>query len=104
VLAGRVVRFAPSGPGIRVPHMGWNALRLTQPDNPLFAGLGDGAHVYFVHSYYARPTDPSVVAATADYDGPFCAAARQANVFATQFHPEKSQRIGLTILRNFIAM
>jgi glutamine amidotransferase len=104
VIGGRVVRFEPSDRSMKVPHMGWNALQFTQADNPLFAGLQPPSHVYFVHSYYARPLDTSVVAATADYAEPFCAAVRQANVFATQFHPEKSQRVGQTILRNFAEM
>ena len=99
--AGRVLRFVPTDPSIKVPHMGWNSLNFTQPENPLFKGLDGGCHVYFVHAFYARPADSSVVAATADYDGPFCAAVQQANVFATQFHPEKSQKVGLKILENF---
>jgi glutamine amidotransferase len=98
VLAGDVVRFAPQ-PGLKVPHMGWNALRIRQPA-PLLAGL-DGESVYFVHSYYPVPRDASVVAAEADYPGPFCAAVWRENLFATQFHPEKSQRVGLEMLRRF---
>lgn len=104
VLGGRVVRFHPTGPAIKVPHMGWNALRLTRPDNPLFAGLSDGCHTYFVHAYYPRPADESIIAATADYDGPFCCSVWRDNVWATQFHPEKSQRVGLKMLANFAAL
>ncbi len=104
VIAGRVQRFEPTGPEIKVPHMGWNALRFEQRRNPLFAGLVEPSYVYFVHSYHAAPADAAVVAARADYAGPFCAAVRQANVFATQFHPEKSQRVGLSILHNFAGM
>ncbi|HVK16837.1 MAG TPA: imidazole glycerol phosphate synthase subunit HisH [Fimbriiglobus sp.] len=97
---GEVLRF-PRRPGLKVPHMGWNTLRLTQPDCPLFAGLPPEPAVYFVHSYYPAPADRSFVAAEADYPEPFCAAVWRGNVYATQFHPEKSQDVGLTMLRNF---
>ncbi|HET6574262.1 MAG TPA: imidazole glycerol phosphate synthase subunit HisH [Fimbriiglobus sp.] len=97
---GEVVRF-PRQPGLKVPHMGWNTLRLTRPDCPLFAGLPPDPAVYFVHSYYPAPADRELVAAVADYPGPFCAAVWRGNVYATQFHPEKSQDVGLTMLRNF---
>ncbi|MFO0879217.1 MAG: imidazole glycerol phosphate synthase subunit HisH [Gemmataceae bacterium] len=98
VLEGDVVRFAQQ-PGLKVPHMGWNALRIRRPA-PLLAGL-DGESVYFVHSYFPVPRDATVVAAEADYPGPFCAAVWRDNLFATQFHPEKSQRVGLEMLRRF---
>lgn len=101
-LEGEVVRFADQ-PGLKVPHMGWNSLTIRRP-SPLFEGLKDGDAVYFVHSYYAVPRDPSVIAATSDYPTPFAAAVWQGNVHATQFHPEKSQRIGLRILKNFTAL
>ena len=97
---GDVVRF-PQPPGLKVPHMGWNPLRLTRPDCPLFAGLPPDPAVYFVHSYYPAPADRGVVAATADYPDPFCAVVWKGNAFATQFHPEKSQEVGLAMLRNF---
>ena len=100
ILPGKVLRFRLEDPTLKVPHMGWNALNITKPD-PMLAGLKSGDCVYFVHSYYAAPVDPSIVAATADYGGPFCAAVRRGNLFATQFHPEKSQRVGLRILANF---
>lgn len=100
ILPGRVVPFPP-GQGVKVPHMGWNSLTLTQPGCPLFAGLGPNPSVYFVHGYYAEPTDPTVTAATADHPTPVCAAVCQGNVFATQFHPEKSQDVGLRMLQNF---
>ena len=97
---GEVVHFTPT-PGLKIPHMGWNTLRLTKPDCPLFAGLPADPAVYFVHSYYAAPAERSLVAAEADYPTPFCAAIWKDNVYATQFHPEKSQEVGLTMLRNF---
>lgn len=103
VFGGDVVRF-PDAPGLKVPHMGWNTLRFPGPACPLFAGLPDESAVYFVHSYFAQPTDRGIVAAEADYPAPFCAAIWKDNVFATQFHPEKSQRVGLQMLRNFAAL
>jgi glutamine amidotransferase len=98
VFAGDVVHF-PRQPGLKVPHMGWNQLRVRTPA-PALEGC-DGESVYFVHSYYPVPWDTKLVAAEADYAGPFCAAVWKENVFATQFHPEKSQRVGLGILRRF---
>ncbi|MEX0886945.1 MAG: imidazole glycerol phosphate synthase subunit HisH [Phycisphaeraceae bacterium] len=109
VLPGRVVRFsnvAPDGTRLKVPQMGWNALDWTRPD-PLLARLSPGESVYFVHGYYAQPResgDAPVTSATADYGGPFCASIWRGNLWATQFHPEKSQRVGLTILENFVAV
>jgi len=101
VLAGKVVRF-PEQKGLKVPHMGWNDLRLVQPHCPLFRGLTQQPCVYFVHSYYAVPADASMVAATADYPSPFAAVVWKDNVVATQFHPEKSQRLGLQMMANFV--
>jgi imidazole glycerol-phosphate synthase subunit HisH len=98
---GEVVRF-PERPGLKVPHMGWNALRVRKPAPPL-GGLADGEMVYFVHSYYAAPRDARLVACETDYAGPFCSAIGHENVFAAQFHPEKSQAVGLEMLRRFAA-
>ena len=97
---GDVVRF-PTRPGFKVPHMGWNELNFKKVECPLFAGLPERAHVYFVHGYYAVPCDASLLAATADYPEPFCAAIWKDNVVATQFHPEKSQAVGLKMIENF---
>lgn len=97
---GDVVRF-PEVPGLKVPHMGWNTLRPTRPGCPLLAGLPADPAVYFVHSYYPVPADPSLTAAVAEYPAPFAAAIWRGNVFGTQFHPEKSQDVGLAMLRNF---
>ena len=80
--------------------MGWNQIRLQQ-DIPLFRGIADGTSVYFVHSYYVVPDDPKDIAAVTDYGIEFCSAICRDNVMATQFHPEKSQQVGLRILRNF---
>lgn len=85
------------------PQMQWNQLSLTKADDPMFVGLGAHPWVYFVHSLHGVPADPSVVAATCDYGGAVNAAFRKGNVFATQFHPEKSGRDGLALLRNFVA-
>jgi glutamine amidotransferase len=99
---GEVVRFADV-PGLKVPHMGWNQLRFRRP-GPLFQDVPDGSAVYFVHSYFAVPKNPGLVAAETDYPTPFASAIWHENVCATQFHPEKSQRVGLTMLRNFAAL
>ncbi len=101
-LSGRCERFAPSG--LKVPHMGWNQVDFAGGENPLLSGVDSGAFAYFVHSYYPAPAEPSVVATTTDYGEPFCSSVRLGRVFATQFHPEKSQRVGLRILQNFAAM
>jgi glutamine amidotransferase len=103
LLPGRVVRFAQrDDPDFRIPHMGWNQIRARQ-DVPVLRGIDDGSAVYFVHSYYVEPKDPAVIATTTDYGGEFVSAVARDNVFACQFHPEKSQRVGLTMLRNFAA-
>ncbi len=102
ILAGEVVRFAPRD-GFKVPHMGWNQLEL-RGEAPIFAGLSESPYMYFVHSYYVVPYDRKVIAAETQYPGPFTAAVWRENIFATQFHPEKSQREGLQILRNFAAL
>jgi glutamine amidotransferase len=97
---GRVIRF-PKLAGLKVPHMGWNTLRF-RGDCPLFRGLNDGDSAYFVHSYFVEPENRDLVAAEADYPGRFAAAIWRDNVFATQFHPEKSQSVGLRMLKNFV--
>ncbi len=95
------VRHFPEQPGLSVPHMGWNPIRVCQPDNPLLQGL-DGRYFYFVHSY-AAPVN-AACAATCDYGQPFCASAWKGNFFATQFHPEKSAAAGARLLENFIQL
>ena len=99
VLAGEVRRFDVPAP-LKVPHMGWNELQLNKPA-PILQGVNSGDHLYFVHSYYVAPDDREVVAVEADYGGPFCAMVWRGQMFATQFHPEKSQQVGLQILKNF---
>lgn len=99
VLRGKVVRFELPRE-FKVPHMGWNEARIVRPA-PILAGLSSGVHFYFVHSYYVVPEDSDVVAIETTYSHPFCAMAWRDNLFATQFHPEKSQRDGLRLLKNF---
>jgi glutamine amidotransferase len=96
---GEVVRF-PDVPGLKVPHMGWNQLHVRRRA-PVLDGMADDAAVYFVHSYYVAPKDPSLIATDTDYPTPFTSAIWHENVFATQFHPEKSQSVGLAMLRRF---
>jgi len=104
ILPGRVVRFTPDPAGLRkVPHMGWNALTIRRRA-PHLEGLDDGTQVYFVHSYYPMPSDERVIATTTEYGGDFASAVWLENVFACQFHPEKSQTAGLRILANFAAL
>ena len=97
VLAGEVTRFELP-PGMKIPHMGWNQVSWRTAGTSQPAG-NDGDHFYFVHSYVARPRDETVIAATSDYGGPFCAAVARGRLFATQFHPEKSQSAGMELLR-----
>jgi glutamine amidotransferase len=104
IIAGRVARFpeALAERGLKVPHMGWNRAE-PAGDCPLFAGMPrGGAYFYFAHSYHAAPQDESVVAAWTDYGGRFASAVARGNVYATQFHPEKSQRAGQALLENFL--
>ena len=102
VFPGTVPRFASNG--LKVPHMGWNQLRIRKQNCPLLQGVADGSHVYFVHSYYCRPEDAAVVCGTTEYGIEFCSMLWADNVYATQFHPEKSQAVGLRILENFVGI
>ena len=99
--AGDVVRF-PADPERKVPHMGWNTLQPTRNDVALLQHLPPDPSVYFVHSYYVRPQDESLIAARSNYGFPFTAMISRGRVSATQFHPEKSQKVGLQILKNFV--
>jgi len=99
VVSGDVVRFDVP-PECKVPHMGWNQVQFRRRP-PIFAGVDEGAHFYFVHSYYVVPRDESVVATQTDYPRPFCSSIWREKLFATQFHPEKSQDAGLRVLKNF---
>lgn len=107
IVPGRVVRFDftgdPAAAGLKVPHMGWNQLVWDRPC-PLLAGLNSGEHFYFVHSYYVDPVDAAVTCGRCHYGHDFTAMIWRGHLFATQFHPEKSQRAGLRILQNFAAL
>lgn len=100
VLAGRVVRFEHQE-GYKVPHMGWNELQ-PQRSSPLLHDVPSGSYAYFVHSYHCVPSNPLDTIASVDYGIPFAAAVQRDNIYGVQFHPEKSQRTGLQILRNFL--
>lgn len=99
ILKGEILRI-PDGDGLKVPHIGWNSLKL-QNQGRLFAGLEEEPYVYFVHSYYLKAADPQIVKAVTEYGVPIDASVEQGNVYACQFHPEKSSRTGLAILKNF---
>lgn len=97
---GKVVRFAAQ-PGLKIPQIGWNQIDMIRPDCPLYRGIPDGSYVYFVHSFFPKPTDPGIVATETEYGDTFASSVWRENVFATQFHPEKSQTVGLQLLQNF---
>lgn len=105
IIPGHVVRFAEplydnEANLLKIPHMGWNQVR--QKPHPLWENIPQDSRFYFVHSYYAKPDDISVVVGTCDYPNPFACALAQENIFAVQFHPEKSQSVGLQLLKNFL--
>ncbi|MCG3196980.1 MAG: imidazole glycerol phosphate synthase subunit HisH [Candidatus Omnitrophica bacterium] len=100
ILKGANVRFAP---GKKVPHMGWNTVDWRK-ESPFFRGMPEESFFYFVHSYFPAPEDPEVIAGLTDYEQTFCSAVQQGNFAAVQFHPEKSQQLGLRLLRNFIEL
>jgi len=99
VLRGEVVRFSLP-PEYSIPHMGWNQLQIRR-NAPILEGIEEGSHFYFVHSYYVVPQDAQLTATQTDYPEPFCSMVWRGNLFATQFHPEKSQAVGLRMLRSF---
>jgi glutamine amidotransferase len=100
MVPGKTVRFNLKDKLLKIPHMGWNEVKVVQP-HPLLEGIGAGDEFYFVHSYYPQPADNSNIYAVADYGGNFCCALGSRNLFATQFHPEKSGRLGLEMLERF---
>ncbi len=102
IVAGEVVRF-PTLQGLKVPHMGWNQLRIIRRA-PILTDIPDESFVYFVHSYFVAPKDSSLSATETDYPTPFTSSVWRDNIFATQFHPEKSQQVGLQLLRNFATL
>lgn len=102
VFGGSVVRFAENG--IKVPQIGWNEVEFEKPECPILKGIKSGSHFYFVHSYFPKPSDESIVATRTTYGETFASAVWRDNVFATQFHPEKSQKVGLKLLENFVGL
>ena len=100
IFEGSVVRFPDAD--VKVPQIGWNEVNFTQPDCPILKGIESGSHFYFVHSYYPQPKDGSIVTTRTEYGVDFTSAIWRDNVFATQFHPEKSQKVGLQLLANFV--
>jgi glutamine amidotransferase len=101
IFEGNVVRF-PDSNGLKIPQIGWNQLELVHPECPLFRGIADGSYVYFVHSFFPKPMDSGIVATRTNYGETFASSVWSDNVFATQFHPEKSQNVGLQLLKNFV--
>ena len=103
IFKGSVVRFTER-PGLKIPQIGWNQLEIVKANCPLYRGFENGSYVYFVHSFYPQPADKSIVATRTDYGDVFASSVWRDNVFATQFHPEKSQKIGLQLLKNFLEL
>lgn len=101
VFDGNVVRFSEKN-GLKIPQIGWNQLEDINSNCPLFRGVTNGSYVYFVHSFFPKPADPAIVATRTTYGETFASAVWRDNVFATQFHPEKSQNVGLQLLKNFV--
>lgn len=100
-IEGAVVHLTPSDPSLKIPHMGWNTLSIAKP-HALLAGIPEGLHAYFVHSYHLVTDRPDTTIATTDYGGPVTAIVGRDNIFGTQFHPEKSQALGLALISNFL--
>jgi imidazole glycerol-phosphate synthase subunit HisH len=101
IFPGSVVRFS-TGDGLKIPQIGWNQLEIIRPECPLYRGIPQNSYVYFVHSYFPQPVDASIIATRTTYGQPFASSVWRDNVFATQFHPEKSQETGLQLLKNFV--
>ncbi|OED37627.1 imidazole glycerol phosphate synthase, glutamine amidotransferase subunit [PVC group bacterium (ex Bugula neritina AB1)] len=100
-IKGEVTRFSFDSEGLKIPHMGWNSLDISKKD-PIFENLPETPYVYFVHSYHVKITDESLILATTHYGKPFCSAFKSGQTYGLQFHPEKSQEVGLKILKNFL--
>jgi len=103
IFPGKVVRFS-AGPGLKIPQIGWNQIEIAQPDCPLFRDIPNGSYVYFVHSFFPKPVDETLVATRTEYGETFASSIWRDNLFATQFHPEKSQTVGLKLLSNFVGL
>ncbi len=103
VFKGSVVRFSEKN-SLKIPQIGWNQIEIVKSDCPLYRGIAGGSYVYFVHSFYPQPLDAGVVATRTEYGDTFASSVWRDNVFATQFHPEKSQKVGLQLLKNFVKL
>ena len=103
IFRGKVVRFSERN-GLKIPQIGWNQLDIVKPECPLFRGIPGGSYVYFVHSFFPKPADTTIVATRTTYGETFASSVWRDNIFATQFHPEKSQKIGLQLLQNFVEL
>jgi glutamine amidotransferase len=103
VFGGKVVRF-PEQTGLKIPQIGWNQIEITRPECPLYRGIDPGSYVYFVHSFFPEPLDRSIIATETTYGRTFASSIWKDNVFATQFHPERSQAVGLQLLKNFVGL
>ena len=103
VFKGSVVRFSEKH-GLKIPQIGWNQIEIVKTDCPLYRGIASGSYVYFVHSFYPQPVDTAIVATRTEYGGAFASSVWRDNIFATQFHPEKSQNVGLQLLKNFVEL
>lgn len=103
VFRGNVVRFS-EGTGVKIPQIGWNQIEIVRPDCPVLRDIPNDSYVYFVHSFFPKPLDESIVATRTTHGETFASAVWKENVFATQFHPEKSQRVGLQLLKNFVSL
>ena len=101
IFEGKVVRFSEKN-GLKIPQIGWNQLEVVRPDCPLFRGVASGSYVYFVHSFFPQPAEHPIVATRTTYGQTFASSVWRGNIFATQFHPEKSQAVGLKLLKNFV--
>jgi len=102
IIKGEVKRFKLKNKKLKVPHMGWSRVKLSEPDNPLFFNIGDNNYFYFAHSYYVQPDDISVVAGTTEYGIEFASFIKKDNIVGVQFHPEKSGELGIKFLKNFL--
>jgi glutamine amidotransferase len=103
IFQGSVVRFNETA-GLKIPQIGWNQLDIVQTDCPLYRGIASGSYVYFVHSFFPQPVDKSIIATRTDYGDTFASSVWRDNVYATQFHPEKCQKVGLRLLKNFVEL
>ena len=103
IFKGSVIRFSEKH-GLKIPQIGWNQLEIVKPDCPLFRGVANGSYVYFVHSFYPQPVDTGIIATRTEYGDKFASSVWRDNVYATQFHPEKSQKVGLQLLKNFVEL